>query len=74
MLSPLNNIIPDIATMSKKVITNDFCESLLLLEINIPTYWNIVNKPKFSLGRCSSIKRYTSGSGSVVSAMLAPLI
>jgi len=34
--------------MSKKVVTNDFCESLLLLAINIPTYWNIINKPKFS--------------------------
>ena len=71
MLSPLNNIIPDIDTMSKKVVTNDFCESLLLLAINIPTYWNIINKPKFSLGRRSPIKRYTSGSGSMVSAVLA---
>ena len=45
MLIPLNDSIPDIATISKKVVTNDFCESLLLFAINIQTSLNIINKP-----------------------------
>ena len=48
MLIPLNNIIPDIATINKEVKINDFCESLLLFAINIQTSLNIINKPTTS--------------------------
>jgi hypothetical protein len=37
MLVPLNNTIPDTATMSKEVQTNDFCERFLLFAINVQT-------------------------------------
>ena len=53
MLNPLNNTIPDIATIDKELKTNDFCESLLLFTINIQTSLNIINKPTTSI---SSLK------------------
>ena len=53
MLNPLNNTIPDIATIDKELKTNDFCESLLLFAINIQTSVNTINKPTTSL---SSLK------------------
>ena len=53
MLIPLNNSIPDIATINKEVKTNDFCESHILFAINIQTSLNIINKPTTSF---SSLK------------------
>ena len=47
MVIPLNNTIPDIATMSKRLKTNDFCESLLLFATNMQTLLYIINKHTF---------------------------
>jgi hypothetical protein len=44
MLIPLNNTIPSIATISKKIITSGFCESRLLCEINVRTSLATINK------------------------------
>ncbi len=58
MPRPLNNTVPDIATVSKELRTNDFCESLLLFAINVQTLLNIINKPKCYIHYCSLTMPY----------------